>query len=366
MKRTLTWMLFCVGLYVQAQSVQPEITLLKKVTCSAVKDQGATGTCWSFSTTSLVESQTLKRIGLEIDLSEMFTVRNIYIEKAKNYVLRQGHAQFGAGGLGHDVIRSISTYGAIPENSYSGLLAGKVAHNHTELDTRLKNYLDSVLTFRPLPKHWLNDYNSILDEYLGKVPDTFFYNERYYTPITFAKDVLRFESTDYVNLTSFLHHPFYSAFILEVPDNFLNGAYYNIPIDELLKVTEQAVSSGYSVMWDADVSNNFFKQDLGLAMQWIDGSPRTVGGTEQTYDPSIRQVLFENLTTQDDHLMHLVGLEKSKTGNTFFLVKNSWGEKGPDKGYIHVSKTYFAINTISLVVPKAALDNSLKLKLGLK
>jgi len=215
----------------------------------------------------------------------------------------------------------------------------------------------------------MKGFQNILDDHLGKAPETFMFQERQYTPQSFAREVLHYSADDYVNITSFSHHPYYSSFILEVPDNFLNGSYYNIPMDEMIRLTERAVESGYSVMWDADVSNRNFNQKAGYAMQWA-GSEALKSidpdGEEMKYDQTKRQELFENLTTQDDHLMHLVGIERSKGGKKFFLVKNSWGEVGPFKGLINVSEAYFAINTISLVVPKAALDNALRAKLGIR
>lgn len=346
-----------------------DLTLVKQTESTSVKNQANTGTCWSFSTTSLIESTSIKDGVGEIDISEMYTVRSTYTEKAKNYVLRQGSAQFGPGGLGHDVITAMDQYGAVPESVYSGLLLGVTMHNHSKLDSQLKNYLDSLLKKRPIPSDWMTGFQSILDEHLGKAPTSFTYKEKQYTPQTFAKEVLKFKADDYINITSFSHHPFYAPFILEVPDNFKNGSYYNVPLNELINLTEQAVQSGYSVMWDADVSNKYFNQSAGYAIQWSGADkPSTLNPDleESKYDQTIRQQLFESLVTQDDHLMHLVGVEKSKVGKKYFLVKNSWGDVGPFKGYIHVSETYFAINTISLVLPKAALDPKLKAKLGIK
>lgn len=346
-----------------------DLTVVKQTGATSVKNQANTGTCWSFSTTSLIESTTLANGNGEFDLSEMYTVRCIYTEKAKNYLLRQGSAQFGPGGLGHDVIRAMANYGAMPEGAYSGLLLGVKNHDHSKMDSQLKNYLDSLLKKRPVPADWMTGFQGILDEHLGKAPETFTYKEKTYTPQTFAKEVLKFKAEDYVNITSFSHHPFYSSFILEVPDNFLNGSYYNVPLNELIALTERAVQSGYSVMWDADVSNRYFNQSSGYAIQWV-GTDRpqniTPDQEEVKFEQASRQQLFESLVTQDDHLMHLVGLEKSAGGKKFFLVKNSWGEIGPFKGYINVSEAYFAINTISLVIPKAALDPKLKSKLGIK
>ncbi|HEY9045267.1 MAG TPA: C1 family peptidase [Ohtaekwangia sp.] len=356
-------------LLAQPSSEKATLSVISKAEYTPVKNQAATGTCWSFSTTSLVESQTIKNGLGEVDLSEMFTVRNIYTEKAKNYILRQGTAQFGPGGLGHDVIRAMATYGAVPESIYSGLPLGQKTHDHNKMDAQLKTYLDSLLKIRPIPADWMKGFQSILDDHLGKAPETFTYNEKPYTPKTFATEVLHFKPEDYVNITSFSHHPFYTSFILEAPDNFANGSYYNLPLDEMIKLTEHAVERGYSIMWDADVSNGCFKQNDGYALLWKGGkAPATISPEDEElkYDQQLRQSLYENLTTQDDHLMHLVGLEKSASGKKFFLVKNSWGDRGPFKGFIHVSQAYFAINTVSLVVPKAAIEKSLLTKLGIQ
>jgi bleomycin hydrolase len=363
----------CATVYAVAQPLKeaaPEMTTTATIRHTDVKSQGNTGTCWSFSTVSLVESQTMKTNLGEFDLSEIFVVRNIYLEKAKNYLLRTGAARFSEGGLGSDVVKAMSKYGAVPESVYSGLVLGEKTHNHAKMVERLKAYLDGLLAEAPLKSDWTVGFNAIMDDHLGKVPETFTYQEKVYSAKTFASEVLKFKGEDYVFITSFTHHPFYKPFIVEIPDNYGNESYYNVPLNEMISITEKALEKGYSVMWDSDVSNKNFKQkNEGFAMMWKEGSttlPVNPDAEETAYNAKIRQDLFENLTTQDDHLMHIVGLERSKGGKKFFLVKNSWGDIGPYKGYIKVSEAYFAINTITLVVPKAALDNTLIQKLALK
>lgn len=363
------------GLYAQGtatSSVTKDFTVEKLNKATEVKNQAMTGTCWSFSTTALVESQFLKNSGADnIDLSEMYTVRNIYMDKARNYIMRQGSAQFGEGGLGHDVINAISKYGAMPEQVYSGLIDGKKSHDHSMLTRELKNYLDTVLKSRPVDVNWMNGYTAILDKYLGAPPASFEYNGKTYTAASFAESVLRFRADDYVNITSFTHKPYYRSFIIDIPDNFSNGSYYNLPLNEMVDLAKSVVKNGYTFMWDADVSNKGFRQQKGLALNidpkaTITNDNFTVATPEEKYDAATRQRLFEELVTQDDHLMQVAGLLKAKDGREFFSVKNSWGQQGPYQGYIQVSEAYFGMNTISLVVPKAALDKATLAKLGIK
>ncbi|ASZ13956.1 C1 family peptidase [Chitinophaga pendula] len=369
MRNIVTMMLTLGVMQVSAQ----ELSVIKNNQATAVKNQALTGTCWCFSTTSLVESECIRTAPSQpqLDLSEMFTVRNIYIEKAKNYILRQGYARFDEGGLGHDAIRAIAVYGAVPERVYSGLPAGQTSHNHSKMVPVLKAYLDSTLKLaKPIPEHWLEGFTAILDVHMGKPPAEFEYNGRRYTPKSFAKDVLKFNAGDYVMLTSFTHHPYYQSFIVEVPDNFSNGAYFNVPLKELIDVTKTAIKKGYTVMWDADVSNKGWLTGKGYAFAPAADSLLKVAKVdpdvqEVSYTPEYRQRLYEELVTEDDHLMHITGLSKSANGKEFFVVKNSWGEKtGPFQGYMNVSEPYFAVNTITIIVPKAAIDKSLLAKQG--
>lgn len=358
--------------FAQPAAPLPGFTIQKTIAATPVKNQAMTGTCWCFSSTSLIESQCLKKNIGELDISEMFTVRNIYIEKAKNYLLRQGHTQFGEGGLGHDLVRAIATYGAVPEDVYSGLVSGQKMHNHQKLSGQLKDYLDETLKTVPVPANWLDEYIKILDKGLGTAPTDFEYKGKKYTPLSFAKEVLKFNADDYVNITSFTDHPYYQPFIIEVPDNFSNGAYYNLPLNEMISVVKDAVKSGYSVLWDADVSNDGFMQNRGVAIYPDPSAANNKkdvdagNAVEAKWDAATRQQLYENLTTVDDHLMHITGLETSASGKPYFLVKNSWGDIGPEHGYINVSEAYFAINTISLIVPKDAMSKDLLAKLKIK
>lgn len=355
------------GLFLFTQAQTPLKTIHDNASTS-IKDQGQSGTCWNYSTTSLIESEELRRGLGEFNLSEMFTTRGVYIEKAKNYILRQGKAQFSEGGLGHDLIHATAVYGAVPQEVFQGA-SGEVP-NHSGLVEALQTYLDGILKKRPLDNNWLQGYEAILNEKMGTPPANFDYKGKNYTPISFAKEVLKFDANDYVNISSFTHHPYYSQFVLEAPDNFANGAFYNIPLEEMIALTRSALKEGYTIMWDADISNNNFQQDNGYALLFENeedskASPLNPDAKEKAYSASLRQQLYENLTTQDDHLMHLVGLDQSANGKYFFKVKNSWGPVGPFKGYIEVSESYFAINTVSLVVPKAALSKDLKKKLGI-
>jgi bleomycin hydrolase len=358
----------CISFIFAANAQETPLKIIKENKATSVKNQGQSGTCWNYSTTSLLESEEIRKGLGEFDLSEMFTARNIYIEKAKNYILRQGKAQFGEGGLGHDLIRAVALYGAMPQEAFQGV-SGTIP-DHSGLETALKTYLDSTLKSRPLNPDWLKGYEQILNQKIGLPPANFDYKGKTYTAKSFAADVLKFNPKDYVSITSFTHHPFYESFILEAPDNFANGSFYNIPLDEMLSLTKSALKNGYTVMWDADVSNSDFQQKKGYALLFEnkeDGKQPSLNPNikERSYSQELRQQLYENLTTQDDHLMHLIGLDQTAEGKILFKVKNSWGEVGPFKGYIEVSEPYFAINTVSLVVPKAALSKELLKKLSL-
>lgn len=355
-------------MFLFANSYSQELTTVKINPHPEVKNQGMSGTCWCFSSLSILESGLMSK-GTDIpDLSEMFIVRNVYLEKAKNYLLRQGFTRFSEGAFGHDIFPVIVKYGLVPLSVYPNTLSGSMI-NHAGFDARLKKFLDSVLVKTPIAPGWEKNYIKMLDDKLGKAPEKFTFNGKEYTPVEFANDYLKFDPNEYIGLTSFTHHPFYKPFNVEVPDNYSGGLFYNLPIQELIEAAKYAVLNGYTVGWDADVSNPFFGQNEGWAMN--PKGKQDLTGTinpdadETEYTQDSRQELFENLTTQDDHLMHLVGLKQTANGKTFFYVKNSWGQVGPFKGFINVSETYFGINTITLILPAAGLSPEIKAKLKL-
>lgn len=345
---------------------QYDFTEVKKVGCTNVKSQDRTGTCWSFATTSFLESEIMRRGKGSPDLSEMFVVRNIYKDKARNYVLRQGKANFSQGSLSHDVFRAIDMAGVVPESEFSGLNGGK-KHNHSEMEAALKGMLDGILKQKRLSKSWQKAVDCVLGVYIGTAPEQFVVNGKTHTAKSYAAD-LGIKSSDYVSITSFTHHPFYEKFILEIPDNYSNGSFYNLPIDELTAITENALKMGYTVAWDGDVGEKGFSAKEGIAVLPADEKREDLfkkPGKETAVTQAARQENFESYATTDDHLMHLVGSSKDQNGNPYFIIKNSWGEIGPFKGFLHMSKPYFKMKTMAILVHKDAIPKGIKERMSL-
>ena len=336
---------------------QYEFTIDKLVACTPVKSQDKTGTCWSFATASFLESELMK-IGIEdIDLSEIYVVRNIYIDKARNYVLRQGKANFSQGSLSHDLIKHIGTHGIIPEKFYTGKRYSDKKHDHSELERGLKGFLDGIIKGKTISDRWQEAFTGILDSYLGKVPEVFEVDGNKHTPKSYASS-LGLNNQEYISITSFNHHPFYKEFILEIPDNYSNGSYYNIPLDEMMEIMDFALISGYSIAWDGDVSEKGFDARKGIAVLPADDEDPALFSeviNEMQVDQELRQQGFESYATTDDHLMHVVGIALDQNGNKFYVVKNSWGEVSPYKGYVYMSESYMRMKTISIMVNKSAL-----------
>lgn len=335
--------------------------------CTPIKSQDRTGTCWSFSTCSFIESELMRMGKGQHDLSEMFVVRNIYRDKARNYVLRHGKANFSQGSLCHDFINTIARHGIVPDNVYSGKLDGAAKHDHGELEAVLKGYLDGLLTRKRLSDKWDDGFDAILDVYLGSLDDEFVVDGKTYHPKAYAMQ-FGINPADYVNLTSFTHHPFYSSFILEIPDNFSNGSFVNIPMNELETIVDNALKNGFSVAWDGDVSEKGFSAREGLALLPENTKDenlfkKTVKEMEVTQ--ATRQENFESFSTTDDHLMHIVGVGYDEEGNKYYKIKNSWGELSDYKGYLYMSMPYFRMKTVSILVHKDAVPKKISGQLSM-
>ncbi|MDG1875409.1 MAG: C1 family peptidase [Mariniblastus sp.] len=348
----------------KTQKTKPryDFTIEHSVERTDVKSQDKTGTCWSFATASFIESELLRREKGQHDLSEMFIVKNIYREKANNYVLRQGKANFSQGALAHDFLNSAHKYGLVPEEVYDGREDSDKKHDHAEMEAVMKGFLEAVVKLPKLSLKWKQASDSILDTYLGKSPERFKYRDRSYSPKEFSKS-LEFRGSDYVSVSSYTHHPFYEDFVLEIPDNFSNGSFQNLPIDDLVTVIDAAIENGFSVAWDGDVSEGGFSASKGIAVLPKDETRRdlfSTPGEELEVDQELRQKTLMTLSTTDDHLMHLVGISRDTEGNKYYVIKNSWGEIGPYKGYIHMSEAYVRLKTVAIIVHKDAMPPRLQ------
>ena len=346
---------------------QYNFTVKNKLECTSVKNQQRTGTCWSFTTVSFLESELLRMGKPSYDLSEMYMVRTIYQDKARNYMLRQGKANFSQGGLSHDVMRALRMGGAMPESVYSGKTEGVAVFDHSEMEAALKGMLDGLLGTKNLSDKWVGSVSCILDNYMGQPPATFTYKGKEYTPKSFGES-LGINPDDYVTLTSFSHHPFYETFVLEIPDNYSNGLYYNLPLDELQAIADYALSKGYTVAWDGDVSEKGFSAGKGVAI--IPADPSADGGSDSPVEEAkvtqaSRQQAFESYATTDDHLMHLTGLATDQNGTKYYLTKNSWGEISAYKGFLYMSDAYFRMKTVGIMVHKDAIPKDIAAKLSL-
>ena len=330
---------------------------------TSVKNQERSGTCWSFSTVSFLESEMIRTGGKAIDLSELFIVNGIYRDKAENYILRQGDAGFSEGALSHDVINGYKKYGIVPQDVYSGLPPGSETIDHSELVAAIGGMLDGILKNKG-GVYWRDATEALLDVYMGPVPATFNYEGKEYTAKSFAEKVVRLRPGDYIEISSFTHVPLYEAFVLEVPDNFSSGRYFNVKLDEMVETVRQALANGYTVVWDCDVSEKGFNPREGYAI-----IPDPAGGSrnglpvEVNVTPAMRQAAYERFATTDDHLMHIIGMAKDKNGNEYFIVKNSWGEVGPFEGYLYASIPYFKMKTLGIMLHKDAVPKSIAGKL---
>lgn len=332
-----------------------------RLDCSSIKNQQRTGTCWSFATVSLIESE-LQRLGKgNIDLSEMHIVRNIYADKAMNYIMRQGKANFSQGSLSHDLIRMIDKVGVVPQSVYSGLREGESVYNHSEMESGMKGYLDGISKSKQLSPKWLDGLSAIMDVYMGSCPATFDVDGVTYTPQSYAKH-LEINPDAYKSYTSFTHHPFGEEFILEIPDNYSNGAFINIPIEDLKSIVDNALKQGMTVAWDGDVSEKGFSAKEGIAILPTEPDREDLyskPGKEMKVTQADRQAAFMSYSTTDDHLMHLIGTAKDQKGTKYYIIKNSWGPISPYKGYIYMSESYFMMKTVAIMVHQDGVPQNL-------
>ncbi len=356
-----------------------KFTTIKNLEATAVQNQNQTSTCWSFSSLSFFESEMI-RMGKSKDfnLSEMYVVNKVYALKADNYVRMHGKTNFGEGGGFPDAIHVLKNYGMVPEQAYSGKKDLNAPHNHKLLETTLKNILQpaSLDETQKIDFNFLhNTVVSVCDEFLGKTPEKFDYNGKSYTPKTFA-EAMGLNADDYIFLTSFTHHPFYSPFVLEIPDNWNWQRVYNVPLTEFQEVLSHAINTGYTIAWGADVSEKTFLRADALAIvpesayaKMSDDEKKSLSVKPQKQleiTQEIRQRAFDNYETQDDHGMHIVGTVKDQNNTLYYVVKNSWGkESNQSEGYFYASESYVLYKTTSIMIHKKALPASIAKKLGI-
>lgn len=384
---------FCVlffhfGMFSQRLEETNKFILEKTVKTTSVKDQYKSSTCWSFSGLAIVESEMLRMGKEEIDLSEMFVARYVYEEKADKFVRLHGELHLGGGGQFHDAMNVIKKYGIVPEEVYGGLCYGENKHVHGELDAAIKGFLGEIVK-NPNNKisfAWKKALSGILDAYLGKIPESFAYKGKTYTPKSFTKEVVGINPDDFVEITSFTHHPFYENFAIELQDNWSWDQVYNIPLDEFAQVFDNSIRAGYSIGWGSDVSEKGFAWRNGVATvpeteqtdlknlemgKWDGTSEKPkddskTGVSEKKITQEIRQQAFDSYQTEDDHGMQIVGIAKNQNGNKFYYVKNSWGLSGNDyQGYFYASEPFVLYKTTVIMVNKNAIPKEIAKKLKL-
>lgn len=345
---------------------------------SSVKNQGSSGTCWSYSTNSFLESEMARMGKKPVDIAEIYTARCVYIDKADNYVRMHGAVSWGDGGSCHDVINMYAKYGVVPQSVYTGLNYGTTKNKFGEMQAILKGMLDAIVR-NPngkLTPNWKTAFQRVLDTYLGEYPETFQWEGKEYTPKTFAQKYVGIDPKDYVELSSFSDKPYYEQTILMVPDNWSWDKVYNVKMNDITDAIDYALENGYTVAWATDVSEKYFSWKNGVAFvpekEWEDmeedeqkalfNGPKP----ERKITAKMRQEAFDNYSTTDDHGMHIVGSATDQSGREYYMVKNSWGEKNDYKGYIYVTKAYVKYKTTAFLVHKNGLPKELKNKIGLR
>lgn len=382
------FLLMTLGVYAQTGY---QFTVVKENPITSIKNQGNSGTCWSFSGVGFLESELLRMNKGEHDLSEMYIVRRNYDDKADKYVRVGGNLNFAQGGSFADVIETLNEYGVVPNELYTGLNYGETMHKHGEVEAGLAGYVKGIAANknRRISPVWRSGLNGILDSYFGAIPQDFQYQGKNYTPQSLAQS-LGLDSKNYVSVTSFTHHPFYAPFALEIPDNWRWALSYNVPVDEMIQVIDNAINNGYTVAWATDVSEIGFTRN-GVAVIPDEDAPENVGSDqahwlglpqgernnrikakvdegpvkERVITQEMRQIAFDNQETTDDHGMQIYGIVKDQNGTKYYLVKNSWGEAGKYKGIWYASEAFVKYKTTNITVHKDALPKATASKLGL-
>ncbi len=385
-----TALLLC-SLTLSAQDNKDEgfvFTTVKENPITSIKNQNRSSTCWSFSSLGFLESELLRTGKGTYDLSEMFVVHHSMTDRAKNYVRYHGGSSFSPGGSFYDAIFCLKNYGMVPQEVMPGIMYGDTLPVHNELDAVAGAYVDAIAKgkFSKLTPVWGKGLSAIYDTYLGACPEKFTYNGKEYTPMTFAQS-LGLNADDYVSITSFTHHPFYTAFAIEVEDNWRNGLSWNLPLDEFMAVMDNSIKNGYTIAWGSDVSEAGFSRNGIAVMPEINrtdlsGSDmaRWTGMTaddkrkemsnkpmpEMNITQEMRQEAYDNWESTDDHGMQIYGIAKDQTGKEYYMVKNSWGTKNKYKGTWYASKSFAAYKTLNYVVHKNALPKDIAKKLNIK
>ena len=381
-----------VGLGVFAQEAAPEFTVVKENPITSIKNQNRAGTCWCYSSLAFIESELLRMGKGEYDFAEMFIVHNTYLDRADKAVRTHGDISFSQGGSFYDVLYGMEKFGLVPEEEMRpGVMYGEILSNHNELTA----VSDAVVAAIAKGKHrslqvgadgqplWKKAIEAVHDIYLGERPEQFTYNGKEYTPQSFYQS-LGLKAADYVSLTSYTHHPFYGKFVLEIQDNWRWAESYNLPIDELMQVFDNAIMEGYTIAWGSDVSEQGFTRD-GVAImndakngdlqgsdmaRWLKLSEEEKKVTpkpsnEKWCTQEERQIAYDNWETTDDHGMQIYGIAKDQNGTEYYMVKNSWGESGKYKGIWYASKAFTRYKTMNIVVHKNAIPKEIRKKLGI-
>ena len=374
------------------QSNKPVFTIVKEIPVTSMKDQNRSGTCWDYSTLSFFEAEILKATGKKYDLCESFIANKTYMDRAIQVVRYHGDCQFAQGGSAEDVLATLKTHGICPEDAmpFPGSLYGDSLNNFNEFFGVLEPYVAAVAksSAKKISNAWKNGFQGILDAYLGKCPEKFTFEGKEYTPKSFM-NTLGLNLDDYVSITSYTHHPFYTTFAVEVQDNWRFPQSYNLPMEEMMEIIDNAIEQGYTVAWGGDVSEDgFTRKGLAYAVdtkateslagsdmaRWLKLAPTkrtsildSLGCKVPEVVPTqeMRQERFDNWELTDDHGMHIYGIAKDQNGKEYYMVKNSWGETGDYKGTWYMTKAFIAANTMDYLVNKNAIPADIRKKLGI-